>query len=85
VDIVIPAPGQSAKQQVIWFIITVTTSVSGVVEVAYDNQSALKRYCFRQLVGSTQGLIESVPGGATVLEKLQTVPGAVWTFAIRTL
>jgi hypothetical protein len=55
--------------------------VSGIVEVAYDNIGGYTRDCFRQLVGSAQGLTESIPGGATVLEELQTVPGAVWTFS----
>jgi hypothetical protein len=84
VDITIPAPGQSVKQRVaLWLIVTVTTSVSEVVEVAFDNQSAGTRYYFWYLVGSAQRLIESIPSGATVLETLQTVPGAVWTFAVQ--
>jgi hypothetical protein len=81
VDITIPVPGQSIRQQAaFWLFVTVTTSISGVVEVAFDNLSAVAHNCFRQLVGSTEGIAESIAGGTTILETLQTVPGAVWTF-----
>lgn len=83
-DITIPAPGQSVQRRVaVWLIVTITNYVNGRIEVSYDNASIFTRKCYRILVGSTQGLTESIPGQATVLEKLNTVPGAVWTFDAR--
>jgi hypothetical protein len=83
VDITIPAPGQTASQRVTsWLTVIIATSVSGVVKVVYNNSSAYSSRCFRELVGAAQGLIEVIPSHATVVNTLQTVPGAVWQFAI---